>query len=83
MQKGSIPILVISSIIFRTAIPGLGSKIPLNSLSPKTVTKRVRGTLREKFGDSKAKVSCTASIQNGVWTGCCIIGDKRYQYTVQ
>ena len=82
MQRENMPVLVVPNI-FKKAIPGLGSRVALNRLSQKRVTVAVRKILRERFDHTHVEVSCSASFQNGVWTGRCRIDDKRYSYTVQ
>jgi hypothetical protein len=77
----NMPVLVVKGYLRKT-IPGLGKIVAFNLLSQKRVTVTVRKILRATCGDTGVEVSCTASFQNGIWTGCCKIGGKRYPYTV-
>jgi len=54
---------------------------PLSSLSSKTVTTKVRQTLR-RVGFVNIKVSCKATFTNGRWIGKCIINGHNYIWEV-
>lgn len=68
--------------LYQIEIPGLGKYIAFEELSKKRVTKSVRQNLGKEFGNENVIVSCTASFENEVWKGTCIINGKEYNYRV-
>lgn len=62
---------------------GLGQNVPFSQLSEKRITKKVREHLRGIYGHSNVKVSCSASLRNGVWHGACEVNGSGHRYVIR
>ena len=67
---------------FRKDMPGLGKIKPFSSLSPKRITKCVRETLREEYGEVDVLVECFAEFKEGIWVGSCGIKGEPHTYQI-
>ena len=63
----------------------LGTKVPLELSSPANIYTSVRRVLRIIYYPQNVTVivSCTATLQNGMWVGRCLIGGVSYTWEVQ
>jgi hypothetical protein len=64
----------------RFDIPTLARNKSFFKLSEKRITKAVRDALRRHYGDDRVRVSCSASLANGVWKGVCWIDGVKESY---
>jgi len=64
-------------------IPGLGKNRPLADLSQKRITKAAREFLALIYGSANIKVSCSADVALGIWTGQCWINGQRHSFKIE
>jgi hypothetical protein len=75
------PILRVSGLNISQPLGGLANRKPLQNLSEKRVTTKIREELRRIYGYS-IEVTCVVSCINGVWKGRCKVSGQKYDFYV-